>query len=149
MDLAPPPPASAITEPVPRGMLVLLKRAVVEHHMTERRRVFAPVVHVGVPGSAVATLPLGDQRLDHTLRTDAVEAMLRRTRGSGPPPLLWLTRSGTALEAREVDHAWLAASRSASAELALPLPMVVVTRRAWRDPSSGVYRDWARVRPPG
>ncbi|MDO9456036.1 hypothetical protein [Nocardioides sp.] len=152
--LAPPP--CGLTEPVDRRVLALLRRAVLEHAVAEQRRVFPPAVHVGVPGSSTASLTLGDQlgdrRLDHALRTDAIEAMVRRTRGSAgpgtadPQPLVWLTRAGS-LEVRDVDLAWLRAARSAAAELHVALPMVVVNRRGWLDPATGVGRDWkARVR---
>ncbi|WP_139980927.1 hypothetical protein [Nocardioides litoris] len=138
-----------MTEPVGRALEALLRRAVVDHGATERRRVHPPVVHVGLPGrpDGSARLELGDQRLDHALRVDALEAMVRRVRRVVPAPLVWLTRSGD-LEVRDVDLRWLAAARTAAAELATALPMVVVTRRAWRDPSTGVGRAWARPRPP-
>lgn len=137
-------PASAILEPVPRDLQVLLRRAVLDHGR-ESRRSYPPVVHVGVPGAKVARLELGDQRLDHALRTDAVLAMVRRTRQPGPALLLWLTRPGPP-DVRDVDMAWLAAARTASAELDQRLPMAVVTRRSWHDPSTGVGREWTRVR---
>ncbi|MEO9324575.1 hypothetical protein ABFT23_13865 [Nocardioides sp. C4-1] len=140
----PEPLPSAIVEPVPRDLQALLRRAVLGL-ARETRRSFPPVVHVGVPGARVARLELGDQRLDHALRADAVLAMVRRTRQPGPGALLWLTRPGTP-EVRDVDMAWLAAARTASAELAQRLPMAVVTRRAWRDPATGVGREWARMR---
>ncbi len=148
MDLATAaPPDSAITEPVDRRLLALLRRAVLVHATSERRRVHPPVVHVGRPGGPTANLTLGDQRLDHALRTDAIEAMVRSTggRAAATPPLVWLTRPGT-LEVRDVDLAWLAATRAAAAELGQALPMVVVNRRSWCDPSTGVHRDWVRLR---
>ncbi len=148
MDLAPAPPRSAITEPVPRALLALLRRAVLDHAAHEQRRVFPPTVHVGVPGLVQATLELGDQRLDHALRTDAIEAMVRRARRPGPAPLVWLTRRGE-LDVQDVDLAWLAATRSAAGELDVVLPMVVVNRRCWREPSTGVGRTWTRLRPGG
>jgi hypothetical protein len=140
-----PAPPSAIHEPVDRALLALLRHAVVDFSGSERRRVFPAAVHVGVPGGAVAVLPLGEQRLDHTLRTDALEAMVRRTRRPGPPPVVWLTRCGPR-DVRDVDLAWLAAARTAAAELGQALPMVVVQRRSWRDPETGVGREWARIR---
>lgn len=143
----PAPPRSAITDPVPRALLALLRRAVLDHAAGEQRRVFPPTVHVGVPGAVQATLELGDQRLDHALRTDVVEAMVRRIRRPGPTPLVWLTRRGE-LDVQDVDLAWLAATRAAAGELGVVLPMVVVNRRCWREPSTGVGRTWARLRPP-
>lgn len=145
MDSALTAAASALSEPVARPVLALLRRAVLDHADSERRRVFAPVVHVGTPGVVERRLELGDQRLDLALRVDAVEAMWRATRHDGAPCLVWLTRPGS-LEVRDVDHAWSAAARTAGAELGTTLPMVVVNRRSWRDPSSGVAREWTRVR---
>ena len=63
----------------------------------------------------------------------------------GAIPMLWLTRSGP-LEAGDLDLAWLAAARSASAEAGVDLMLVVVTRRGWFDPRSGVRRVWQRLR---
>ena len=137
---------STIDEPVPPELAALLRRAVLDHGRTERRRVFAPVVHVGVPGALTARLDLGDNgRTDHALRVDLLEAMVRRTRRPGPTPLVWLTRRGD-LDPQDVDLAWLAAARHAAGELGVALPMVVVNRRCWRDPASGVGRTWKRLR---
>ena len=157
MDLGPAPPRSALVEPVPRPVLALLRRAVLDHAGSEHRRAYPPTVHVGTPGGTTATLVLGEQALDHTLRTDVLEAMVtrvtrvRRTRpvdGSPVAPVLvWLTRPGP-LETRDVDAAWMRAARSAAAELEQPLPMVVVNRRSWRDPATGVQREWTRMRSP-
>jgi hypothetical protein len=150
------PPHSALTEPVSRTLLALLRRAVLDHADRERRRVFVPVVHVGTPGGSEAVLPLGDQRLDHALRTDVIQAMWRRTHGAPDPGssglpetpcLVWLTRPGS-LETRDIDLAWLRATHRAASELGRPIPMVVVNRRSWRDPVTGVRRDWTRMRHP-
>ncbi|WP_211357252.1 hypothetical protein [Nocardioides rubriscoriae] len=147
MDPATVAPPRVITEPVDRGLLALLRRAVLAHATSEPRRVFPPAVHVGVPGASSVVLTLGDQRLDHALRTDALEAMARRARApSAASTLVWLTRPGDPLETRDVDLAWSAAARSAAAELGRPLPMVVVGRRSWCDPVSGVHRAWVRLR---
>jgi hypothetical protein len=135
--------SSSICEPVSRPLLALLRRAVLDHASGERRRVHPPAVHVGTPGASKATLVLGEQRLDHALRTDVLEAMVRRT-GEAGQRLVWLTRAGS-LETRDIDLAWLAAARSAAAELGRPLPMVVVNRRSWRDPATGVQREWTRI----
>lgn len=136
-----------ITEPVARGLHVRLRRAVLDHARTERRRVFPPTVHVGAPGVAVADFVIAsDEPTDHALRTDVVEAMLRRTGRQGGAPLVWLSRPGAPSEVSDVDLDWLAAARSAAGELGLHLPYVVINRRAWRDPRSGVGRVWQRVR---
>ena len=144
----PAPWPGAVVDPVPDALARLLRRAVLDHGRSESRRVFPPVVHVGVPGLVRVAVELGDHPLDLALRTDALEAMVRRTRRPGPAPLVWLTRRG-GLEVADVDLAWLAAARTASAELGRPLPLVVVTRRGWRDPGTGVGRTWVRLRERG
>jgi hypothetical protein len=136
-----------IVEPVARGLHVRLRRAVLDHASTERRRVFQPVLHVGSPGATVADFVIEpDEPTDHALRTDVVSAMLRRARQHGGTPLVWLSRPGAPSEVRDVDLEWLAAARSAGAELGRHLPYVVINRRAWRDPRTGVGRVWQRVR---
>lgn len=127
-----------------RGSEPLLRRAVLDLCERERRRLFPPAVHVGVPGGTTATFgPADDAGLDATLRVDVVEALVRRVRR--PPPLVWLTRPGP-LEVQDVDLRWFAATRTAAAELAVPLRMVVVDKRGWRDPATGVGREWVRLR---
>jgi hypothetical protein len=138
-----------LTEPLPRGTRVLLRRAVRDHVASERRRSGCPtVLHVGRPGGTVASLDLADaEPTDPGLRTDLVAA-LRVRAGAAPDHLVWLTRWGD-LELQDVDAQWLAAARAAYAEAQVPLTFVVVTRRGWRDPRSGVSRTWARVRTAG
>ena len=107
-----------------------------------------------MPDRSVA-FTLDGSRLDHALRTDAVEAMLRSV---GPPatsanpsgwglPLVWLTRRGALEALQDSDVAWLSATRTAAAELGREVPMVVVTRQGWRDPLTGTTRTWRRLRP--
>ena len=136
-----------IVEPVSRGLYLRLRRAVLDHARNERRRVFPPVLHVGSPESTVAdfVIEAGDPT-DHALRTDIVAALLRRARQAGGTPLVWLSRPGAPSDVRDVDLEWLAAARSAGAELGRHLPYVVINRRAWRDPRTGVGRVWQRVR---
>ena len=75
--------------------------------------------------------------------------MLRRVDALPPgpeAPTVWLTRPG-ALTLQDVDVAWDAAARSASAELACgPLRLVVVTRAGWWEPATGSGRRWRRLR---
>ena len=137
----------SVREPVAEPLARLLRLAVLDHVATERRREFPPAVHVGVPGLVRARLELVEGRLDHALRVDVLEAMVRRTRRPGPAPLVWLTRRGTDVTA-DVDLLWHAAARAAAGELGHPLPMVVVTRRTWHDPGTGVRRSWVRLREP-
>ena len=136
-----------IVEPVARGLYVRLRRAVLDHARTERRRVFPPVLHVGSPGHRVAAFAIEpDDPTDQALRTDIVSAMLRLAGQRGSTPLVWLSRPGAPSEVRDVDLEWLAATRAAGAELGRHLPFVVINRRAWRDPRTGVGRVWQRVR---
>jgi hypothetical protein len=135
-----------LTGPLTRRMHVLLRRAVRDHAVGERRRHLPVVLHVGEPGGRVARLGLdGLEPTDHGLRTDVVAA-LRVRAGARPDDLVWLTRGG-GLELQDVDARWLAAARAAYAEAAEPLVFVVVNRRGWRDPRSGLGQSWSRVRP--
>ncbi len=137
--------AGGLREPVDRTLQQLLRRAVLDHALLiERRKEFAPVLHVGVPGirsrQFEITVPL-----DHAVRTDIVEAMLRPAVDRGVVPLLWLTRSGD-ITPQDVDDAWSAAVHAAGGELGLTIGLVIVTRRSWHDPRTGVSRTWKRIR---
>jgi hypothetical protein len=140
-------------ETQPAALGAVLRRAVLDHLTSEHRRVFPPSVHVGTPGVPGASVSLSpaDRQLDHALRVDALQAMVRcvRRQHDVTTPLVWLTRRGT-LEVQDVDLAWTSAARTASAELDLPepLPLVVVTRQGWHDPRTGATRTWRRLRPP-
>jgi hypothetical protein len=138
-----------IVEPVGLRLQARLRRAVWELARTENRRGFPPVMHAGDPGGAVAALEIRHdaRQSDYALRVDVVSALVRRTRPRVDTPLVWLTRPGPLADTQDVDLEWLAATRAAAAELATHLPFVVVNRRAWRDPRSGVGRVWKRPRP--
>lgn len=133
-----------LTDPLPRPTGLLLREAVRRHAIAERRRRFAPVVHVGRPGvrewSAVATTGA----TDHALRSDVMAALLGRA--GADPHLVWLTRPGE-LTVHDVDLAWLSAAVTAYAEAGCDLSWVVVTRHGWWDPRSGLRRQWRRMRP--
>jgi hypothetical protein len=123
-----------------------LRRAVLDLRVTESRKTFPPVVHVGVPGATVlAYEPAYDEPLEHGLRADVVAAMRRQTHTGDVDPLVWLTRTGDFV-LEDADAAWLSAARSAYAEAGAPLTMAVVTRRGWWDPVSGRRREWKRLR---
>jgi len=132
-----------IVEPVPDPLRLLLRRAVLDLARNERRRRFPPVLHVGVPGGPRATFEPRDEPLDHALRVDIVEAMVRRLGWTPRPVLVWLARPGP-LDLEDADLAWLAATRTAAAELRIALRFVTVCRRAWVDPVTGVGRSWPR-----
>ena len=133
-------------DPIAPETHVLLRRAVLDFRAFEHRKVFAPVVHVGVPGGVVlAYEPPRDQPLEHGLLADLVAAWLQRTTTEAVDPLVWVTRTGDFV-LEDADAAWLSAARSAYAEADVPLTMVVVTRRGWWDPRSGQSRVWKRLR---
>lgn len=139
-----------IREPVPRPLHLVLRRAVLDHAVRERRRVHLPLLHVGWPGAheEVFAIEAGDA-LDHAVRQDVVAALLRAARRRAPVaeavPMLWLTRPGP-LEVGDLDREWLAAARGATAEAGVTLTLVVVNRHGWFDPRSGVRREWKRIR---
>lgn len=135
-----------IREPVSPRLHALLRRAVLDHARSERRRSFAPLIHVGTPGGVDAVFALtAEDPSDHALRTDLVAALLCRMSRPGLDPIVWLTRPGD-LTLQDVDVAWLTATRDACAEVGRSPTMVVVTRNGWRDPRSEVARVWKRLR---
>ena len=142
---------SLIEEPVPRTAQVLLRRLVLDHLTSEHRRVFPSVLHLGRPGRPGAALTdqpaagrrSADDSLDDAQRCDILEAVLRRT--PEDDVLTWLTRPG-ALDLQDADAAWARAVSSVTGETGRPLRFVVVTRKGWRDPRSGVGREWRRLR---
>ncbi len=147
-----------IEEPVEKALAQLLRSAVLWHVRSEGRRKHPPLMHAGIPGATETAFPAaGPDPTDHPLRVEVVLAMLRRVGalpdpddppGPGTPaeaPLLWLTRTGD-LDLQDVDAHWLAAVCAATGELDRPLHFVLVNRRAWRDPRTGVGRTWRRLR---
>jgi hypothetical protein len=71
------PPAPA--EPPDRRLAALLRRAVLEHALTERRRTHLPILHVGIPGQPHLLFAIApDEPSDHALRADVVAAMRAR-----------------------------------------------------------------------
>lgn len=143
--------SEGLIEPLSDRLRDILRRAVLDHALAERRRVYAPLLHVGVPGGAEQVFAVLDDTTDHALRCDVVAAMVRSTRDtrrSEPVPLVWLTRRGD-LDLQDVDADWVAAARAAYAEMNLPLVFVVVGRHGWRDPRSGASHSWRRLRAPG
>ncbi len=131
---------------MPHALQRVLRAAVQEHVTRERRRVHPPVLHVGVPGRAARRFEVRpEDRLDHALRVEVVQAMCRRSLARERVPLVWLTREA---EGHDVeDLAWAAATAAAGGELGVSLDLVVVTRSSWRDPRTGVGRQWRRIRP--
>jgi hypothetical protein len=142
---------SPVEEPLSGADRALLRRLVLEHKAGERRHRFPAVLHLGGPGRPEAGRVVEEDGLDHALRCDILEAILknaerRAAQRGGPRPLMtWLTRSGS-LDTQDVDLAWLRAVTAVNAEGGRSLPFLVVTREGWRDPRSGVGRTWQRLR---
>lgn len=134
-------------DPLPTPLERLLRQAAYDHAVNDSRRLFTPQLHVGLPGRPHFVLP-ADLPADLPVRTDAIAAMLERSRSRGVvQPLCWLVRPGALdprLTALEAD--WLAAARTAYAEAEERLVFVLVSRRGWRDPRSGLGRTWERLR---
>jgi len=132
----------ALVEPVPPATARLLRRAVLDLALTERRRHFPTRLHVGTPGGP--TVRVDDDRCwDAGLRADIAAAVL--TGGSGPSATVWLTRPGSlVLQDSEAD--WLGPLLRSADESDVDLLYVVVTRHGWVDPRTGVRREWQRIR---
>ncbi|GAA5130448.1 hypothetical protein GCM10023339_60880 [Alloalcanivorax gelatiniphagus] len=143
--VAPPlPPQHVLQAPVDRHTHLVLRAATVELVEAEPRRRFPTALHAGLPGRSVRhvdapVLP------DAGLRADVVLALLRTATSLTPRPWLWLTRPGE-LSPHDDDLRWLGPSTWAAQALGLPVGLVVVTRRGWFDPVSGVRREWRRLR---
>ena len=141
------PGVDGLIAPLDRRTRTLLRRAVVDLAGTERQRVHSPVLHLGTPGGPASSMRLADvEPSDAGLRTDLVAA-LRVRAGRPDDALVWLTRTGD-LDLQDIDVSWLSAALAAHAEAEASLTFVVVNRRGWRDPRSGLGRTWVRVRPP-
>jgi len=133
-----------VDEPVSLAEQVRLRRLVLDHKAAERRRRFPAVLHLGAPGRPESgRVDESAAALDHALRCDVLEAMLRRA--TVGPLMTWLTRPGD-LDVQDVDLAWLRAVATVNAETGRLLPYLLVTREGWLDPASGVCRTWRRVR---
>jgi hypothetical protein len=144
----PPPDGEGLHEPLPRPLECMLRLAVLAHVESERRRRHPTVVHVGRPGGDEVVFACAvDDPDDLGVRTDVLLALLARVprREGRPEPLVWVTRSG-GLEIQDDDAGWVAATRAAAGELGRPVDMVLVGRHGWRDPRSGLSRNWKRLR---
>ncbi|GAB2878649.1 hypothetical protein [Nocardioides pacificus] len=138
---------AVLREPVSRQDCARWRTAVLDLTVATRGlRRFPSAVHAGVPGAHEdAFVAPATADLDAALQTDLVVALLDRALLHTPTPGLWLTRPGE-LALHDEDVAWLTATQSAARECHLALSFVIVTRRGWRDPRSGVRREWLRLR---
>jgi len=141
--------------PISRHTHRWLRAVVLAHMEGEHRRRHPSTLHAGHPGRPPCTLDLvgPDAQVDATLRVDLWGGLIlqarhrarRRGEDEDEAPWLWLTRDG-ALDDDRDDDAWAGAAVRASAEAGLPCHFVVVVRRGWRDPTTGVRRQWTRLR---
>lgn len=130
--------------PIDRYTHRVLRAATLELVEAESRRRFPVILHAGEPGRSVRHVedpPLGDPGL----RADVALALLRQAGVLTERPCLWLTRPGE-LTPHDDDLRWVGPTRWAAAALGSPTALVVVTRRGWFDPVSGVRREWRRLR---
>ena len=122
------------------------------------RRVFAPRIHLGVPGTSTSASSDGvapltaspwppPAWLDAGVRADVCDRVVGAwTHRSAGAAYCWFTRPGTP-DLHDEDLAWLAAARWAFDAHDLPLlGYWVVTRFGWRDPVTGQERRWKRLR---
>jgi hypothetical protein len=136
--------AVTLQAPIDRHTHRVLRAAVLELVEGEPRRRFPTALHAGVPGRSVRHVE-APALPDAGLRADVALALLLHSPATGRPPLLWLTRPGE-LSPHDDDLRWLGPARWAASSLGLPTGLVVVTRRGWFDPVSGVRREWRRLR---
>ena len=135
-----------VSAPITRTEHSVFRAAVIEFKETMPRGRAPVSLQVGVPGRSVARhLVEPGQSLDQALRTDIASALLQQTATAGTQRWAWLTRGGS-LALHDADVAWSAAWYAACAEREVEVPFVVVTRTGWRDPRTGVQREWSRLR---
>lgn len=137
----------ALCAPITRFEHRALRAAVLEFKEAQPRGRAPVSLRVGVPGHASAAHVVSPgQALDQALRTDISAALLQRTARFGPHRWAWLTRTGAVGALHDADAAWSSAWYAACAEAGVHVPFVVVTRSGWRDPRTGVVREWSRLR---
>jgi hypothetical protein len=137
-------PHLALSAPIERDTHRVLRAAVLELVEGEAHRHFPTVLHAGEPGRSLRHVedpPL----VDAGIRADVTLALLRGAGALSSRPVVWLTRPGE-LSPHDDDLRWIWPVTWASSSLGLPVGLVVVTRRGWFDPVSGVRREWHRLR---
>jgi hypothetical protein len=134
----------ALQAPIDRHTHLALRAAVLELREGERRQRFPARLHAGLPGPTCprVTVPAG---AGSGLRADLAVALLARGAAQASRPCVWLTRPGE-LAVEDADLEWGWAVRWAAGALGRTDTLVVVTRRGWFDPVSGVRREWRRLR---
>lgn len=137
-----------LAEPVDQSVARRLRACVTRLSWRTRRQHvrFQLAVCVGDPLAQARFEVTPHDALDHASRTEVVSALLDTVGGGDDrKPWVWIERRGR-LEQHDADVAWLQAFRQATGEAGLDLVFVVVTRHGWRDPRSGVRREWLRPR---
>jgi hypothetical protein len=133
----------ALQAPIERSTHSVLRAAVLELIETEPRRQFPAALHAGVPGRGVRHVDA--DAIDAGLRADIALTLMRCAGAVTASPHVWLTRPGE-LSVHDDDLRWLGPVAWAAGALGLGTRLVVVTRRGWFDPVSGVRREWRRLR---
>ena len=133
----------ALQAPIEQLTHAVLRAAVLDLAETEPRRRFPAVLHAGVPGHSVRHVDA--EPSDAGLRADVALAVMRRAGSAPASSYVWLTRPGE-LSVHDDDLRWLGPVAWAAASLGQHTSLVVVTRRGWFDPVSGVRREWRRLR---
>ncbi len=134
----------ALQAPINRHTHRILRAATLQLIEGETRRHFPSTLHAGEPGHSVRHVE-DPPAPDAGLRADVALALLQQGARLTPHPCLWLTRPGE-LSPHDDDLRWLGPTEWAGACLGSPVRLVVVTRRGWFDPVSGVRREWRRLR---
>lgn len=150
--------AAMPVDPIETDLAAALRLEVWWLRRAEQRRVFAPRLHVGAPGtpSSLTSDGLAPLRgdpwpvprwLDAGVRADVADRMVSAwVSQQRSPAHCWLTRPGRP-EPHDEDNAWLSAATWAFDAHGLPLlGFRVVTRYGWRDPVTGEARRWKRLR---
>jgi len=137
----------ALQAPIERSTHVALRAAVLDLVESEPRRRFPAALHAGTPRNGLRHV---DERpSDFGQRCDIALVLLRGAVAAAPrhmpDPPVWLTRPGE-LSIHDDDLLWWGPVAWAGAALGRPTGLVVVTRRGWFDPASGVRREWRRLR---
>ncbi len=134
----------ALQAPIERRTHDVLRAAVLELIETESRRRFPITLHAGLPGRSASHLQT-ESVTDPGLRADVALTLIHHVTTWVPHPYVWITRPGE-LSVHDEDLTWLGPVLWAAASLGRDVGLVVVTRRGWFDPMSGVCREWRRLR---
>ena len=138
---------TGLVAPLPRDLHRGLRAEVIALRQAHRGLRFPVSVRLGVPGTGGPVhVVSAEDPPDHGYRSEVAAALLCAARRPRPtPPVAWLIRPGH-LSWHDREAEWLPALVSVYAEADLPLVFVVVTKRGWYDPRSGLDKEWRRLR---